>query len=659
MGVAGKMIREVFIFRHTTGELLFGYSTNVQWEDIDKSLVTSFLSALFQFSKELGEAKIRSLVMSDSVYHYNSWKDITFTLVTKLDYDPELVIHILEEIKTRFLNRFYGILNSWEGCVETFTKFSEVVKQSLLELDKQNKILHIFPHSILVSNGDISPLPRDAEIASIFTLAEKHKKKQLLGRSKETIVTFSKLLVPIFIEPLQDGFLLIDGLGLCHSDIWIEHVPNFTVLKKQLYVADHEDISSILHDINEILVLGEEEKELDSILDITLLEPTLLESLYESVTDFAHLVVPSLDEDSLINRKEQFLNRKREIQQAIYSFNELTELIEACGEAIKAGLEECYKKTKQTYDHELELLESQIGYNLGLLEDEHTAKQSKILQTYDEKQRIIRVELQNVGESFSELFTNISATIGFTLTQELNEGSQKEQTEEFLEHLTQLLDTLVNETQIVQERYQGLKSTVRRKKTELNQLELACKEELNLLKNEYKERIRAEKQTLTSFEEKIVKELSKIRHSIDSIDEDVKSTLHLIDLKITKLQNQDKALSRFICKEMDLLNAVNKIYIPFYLIQYTKPSAGLRSEVIPPVRIVKEAKGTARIEYYSNFEGYRTKLLQALDKKTPIAEALYAARETPKDFASASFQVYSRSGLSIVLDLTSECLSKT
>ncbi|MFX0202932.1 MAG: hypothetical protein ACFFCW_43065, partial [Candidatus Hodarchaeota archaeon] len=328
-----------------------------------------------------------------------------------------------------------------------------------------------------------------------------------------------------------------------------------------------------------------------------------------------------------INRKEQFLNRKREIQQAIYSFNELTELIEACGEAIKAGLEECYKKTKKTYDHELELLESQIEYNLGLLEDEHTVKQSKILQTYDEKQRIIRVELQNVGESFSELFTNISATIDFTLTQELHEGPQKEQTEEFLEHLTQLLDTLVNETQIVQERYQGLKSTVRRKKTELNQLELACKEELNLLKNEYKERIRAEKHTLTSFEEKIIKELSKIRHSIDSIDEDVKSTLHLIDLKISKLQNQDKALNRFICKEIDLLNAVNKIYIPFYLIQYTKPSAGLRSEVIPPVRIVKDTRGTARIEYYSNFEGLRAKLLQALYEKTPIAEAIYAARE--------------------------------
>jgi hypothetical protein len=547
--------------------------------------------------------------------------------VTTLDYDPELVFHILEEIKTRFLNRFYGILNGWEGSVETFTKFSEVVKQSLLELDKQNKILHIFPHSLLVSNGDISPLPNDAEIASIFTLAEKHKKKHILGRSKETIVTFSKLLVPIFIEPLQDGFLLIDGLGLCHSGIQIEHVPNFSILKKQLYVTDQEDISTILHDIREILLQKEETRELDSILDITLLEPTLLDLLYESVTDFAHLVVPSLDEDNIIIRKEQFLNRKREIQQAIYSFNELTELIEACGEAIKAGLEEGYKKAKQTYDHELELLGSQIGYNLGLLEDEHTAKQSKILQTNDEKQRIIRVELKNVGESYAELFTNISATIGCTLTQELNEGSQKEQTEEYLGHLTQLLDVLVGETLIVQERYQGLKSTVRRKQTELNQFELTCKEELNLLKNEYKERIRAEKQTLISFEEKIVNELSKIQHSIDSIGADVKSTLQLIDLKIIKLQNQDTALSRYICKGMDLLHAVNKIYIPFYLIQYTKPTAGLRSEVIPPVRIVKEARGSARIEYYSNFEGIRTRLLQALKEKTPVAEALYAARE--------------------------------
>jgi len=90
----------VFIFRHNTGELLFGHSTSEHWESIDKNLVTSFLSALFQFSKEIGEGNIRSLIMSDSVSHYKSWEDITFTLVTTLDYDPEIVSYILEEIKT-------------------------------------------------------------------------------------------------------------------------------------------------------------------------------------------------------------------------------------------------------------------------------------------------------------------------------------------------------------------------------------------------------------------------------------------------------------------------------------------------------------------------------------------------------------------------------
>jgi hypothetical protein len=190
-----------------------------------------------------------------------------------------------------------------------------------------------------------------------------------------------------------------------------------------------------------------------------------------------------------------------------------------------------------------------------------------------------------------------------------------------------LLDLLVGEIQIVQERYQGLKSTVRRKKTELNQLELACDEELNLLKNEYKERIRAEKQKLTVFEEKIINELTKIRNTIDSITMNIQSTQQLIDLKITKLQNQDTALNQFLCKETEIFNTLDKIYIPFYLIQYEKPSSGIRSEIIPPVRIVQEAKKAARIEFYSQFEGIRTKLLTALNEKNPMAEAIYAARE--------------------------------
>ncbi len=561
------MIREVFIFRHNTGELLFGHSTSEHWESIDKNLVTSFLSALFQFSKELGEGNIRSLIMSDSVSHYKSWEDVTFTLVTTLDYDPEIVSYILEEIKTRFLNRFYGIIKGWDGSIETFTKFSEVVKQSLYELDKRNKILNVLPHSILDSNEQISILPKDAEIASMFALAEKNKKKSFFGRSKEEIITFSKLLVPLFIEPMQDWFLLIDGLGLCHSKIRVEPNPNFASLAKQLYVTDSADINLVLEEIRDKLKVEVEEAELNSIVDTKLLEPSLLDSVYETVTEFAHIVVPFLSNEELLQKKVQFMNRKQEIQQTISAYNEIIELIISCGENAKTELEATYEKTRISYNNNLELLEAQIRYNLGLIDREHDSKKSQILHTYDEKQKIIQFELQSITERFSELFRNISDNIDLVVTKKQQNGSPKDQTEAYIEDLSQLLDNMVGDTQLLQERYHGLKSLVQMKNTELNQLELACNEECNLLKQEFHYQSRAEKNNLTTLEDEKTNKLTKIRQSIDEVETNVKLTLHLIENKITKLQEHDYELNRYLCKDAGRLQTIDKIYIPFYLIQ--------------------------------------------------------------------------------------------
>ncbi|MFX0194799.1 MAG: hypothetical protein ACFFCW_01660 [Candidatus Hodarchaeota archaeon] len=626
------MIKEVFIFRHTTGELLFGHSTGGQWENVDKSLVTSFLSALFQFSKEIGEEEVRSLIMSDSTYHYKSWKDVTFSLVTTLDYDPFIIKSILEEIKARFLNRFYGIINGWEGSIETFNKFSEVVKQSLLELDKRNKILHILPHSMLVSNDDISPLPRDAEIASIFALAEKNKKRtKLFGRSKETIVTFSKLLVPIFIEPLKDGYLLIDGLGLIHQKIQFEHFLDVQSLKNRLFIANGDNLIPILKEIQTILKMEGEEGELDSIVDVTLLDSELFDRMYESVTDFAHVIIPMLSEEEILDKKEQYLNWKREIQQIIYELNELAGSIGICAESMKTELEECYDKTKKIYDNELELLEIQIKYNQELLEDEHETKKSKILQSYDDKQVIIRAELRTVAEGFSELFKNISEVIISTLNQTLQSGPQKEQTKALIADFSQLLDNLIAETSKIQEWYQRLQSKIRSKKMELKQLELACNEELNQLKQEYQKRKKAEEKKLTYLEEEKATELTKLKQSIEIIDTTARSTIDIIEYKITRLQREDQVLNQYLYKRVDRLSETNKIYIPFYLIQYastsTKISKKLRSEVIPPVRIVRAGKGTVRIQYYTNFEEMRARIYHALNQKKPMAEAVYSARE--------------------------------
>ncbi|MFX0207689.1 MAG: hypothetical protein ACFFDT_17000 [Candidatus Hodarchaeota archaeon] len=626
------MIKEVFIFRHTTGELLFGHSTVGQWENIDKSLVTSFLSALFQFSKEIGEEEVRSLVMSGSTYHYKSWKDVTFSLVTTLEYDPSIVRSILEEIKARFLNRFYGIINGWEGSIETFNKFSDVVKQSLLELDKRNKILHILPHSMLVSNGDISPLPRDAEIASIFALAEKNKKRtKLFGRSKETIITFSKLLVPIFIEPLKDGYLLIDGLGLIHQKMQFEHFINVQSLKNRLFVADGDNLVPIFKEIQTILKVEGVEGELDSIVDVTLLDSELFDRMYESVTDFAHVIIPMLSEEDILEKKEQFLNLKKEIQQIIYALNELSGSIGISAESMKTELEECYEKTRRIYDNELELLETQVKYNQELLEDEHETKKSKILQIYDDKQINIRIELRKVAEGFSELFKNISEVIISTLDQTLQGGPQKEQIKALIADFSQLLDNMVSETSKIQEWYQRIQSKIRNTKLELKQLEFACNEELNQLKQEYQKRKKVEQKKLTLLKEEKTNELTKLKQSIEIIDTTARSTIDIIELKITRLKREDQELNQYLYKRVDRLSETDKIYIPFYLIQYastsTKSPKKLRSEVIPPVRIVRAGKGTVRIQYYPNFEDMRALICYAINQKIPMAEAVYSARE--------------------------------
>ena len=125
------MIQYVNILTKDGKSLLFrNYGTS----DVDRDLLAGFLSAFSGFMKEISQSEIKSTQTEDFKYFYTIIDTIIIVLCADLDEDDQSINQKILSIRTKFLERYGGILGngSWSGNRSMFYEFEKELDDIIL-----------------------------------------------------------------------------------------------------------------------------------------------------------------------------------------------------------------------------------------------------------------------------------------------------------------------------------------------------------------------------------------------------------------------------------------------------------------------------------------------------------------------------------------------
>jgi len=125
------LIQYVNILTKDGKSLLFrNYGTS----DVDRDLLAGFLSAFSGFMKEISQSEIKSTQTEDFKYFYTIIDTIIIVLCADLDEDDQSINQKILSIRTKFLERYGGILvnGSWSGNRSMFYEFEKELDDIIL-----------------------------------------------------------------------------------------------------------------------------------------------------------------------------------------------------------------------------------------------------------------------------------------------------------------------------------------------------------------------------------------------------------------------------------------------------------------------------------------------------------------------------------------------
>ncbi|MCP4764495.1 MAG: hypothetical protein GY870_22155 [archaeon] len=128
------LITELWIIE-SNGTLLYNQKTKTS---VNPILFSGFMSAILQFVQQLGESSvIHVLKLGNSNFVILKEDENKIIIVGKAEgkVDTKKVQKLLEKIALKFINKYQDILRNWDGNIEYFESFSDILD---LDTDEDN-----------------------------------------------------------------------------------------------------------------------------------------------------------------------------------------------------------------------------------------------------------------------------------------------------------------------------------------------------------------------------------------------------------------------------------------------------------------------------------------------------------------------------------------
>ncbi len=468
------------------------------------------------------------------------------------------------------------------------------------------------------------------EVASIMLLAEgKRKKHAFLGSAEKTIFV-SKMHYPLWLTPVREGTLIIDGLGVSSYVFKREKVPDVQSFIEEIErgatdrayfwqtINRHEktfiEFPETLQDKIEALIT---ERDFHTAFLEYLKEASAAE-LEASQPDV--LVPPKLDAEAALKCKGQFLRIIKNVELEISSLEHARSLLNQTLSLHEKMILKEMEHIRGYYNEEVLRLKPTVERNVEKLEGKRNVETSKMNKTFEKELKIRIREKERLEKKLEDLELR-KADYG-----RRRETCKRRNNKLGLarwEHRLRICEEKIREAN---RRMQELAKHVEeaRKKHEVD---------VEKVKKAYQELIQKEKSVISNLEaqceEKIYAkraEVEKLRLKTGLV---IKKTEELINRKHMWIKEVEKAILPLQIEDVKL------VCIPFYLLGY-EAEGKTQIQTVPPSKVA--APGGLLKTFKKALTGLtqESKVKLFLQPRTVIGKMLDSAIKT----ASATDEVF-------------------
>lgn len=425
------------------------------------------------------------------------------------------------------------------------------------------------------------PFTKDMEMASIFILAERDRKKgegRVLKKAKEKFTFIAETCYPIWLIPWKGKTLVFDGLEFTNHKIFYDSIPDFKTFETDLlassksreaYVAALSQNASYFQKFT-----GKEEKTIEGLIT----NPQLVQDLMVYFKDSKDngisktskaILSPMLDEQEVTASIDKLSNLRTTIDHEIKNLGKCMKLLSKTSRLqIKTQQAEMRKSVKD-FDTKIKKLKPGVMARIKKIQEKRDEDVTKISKEYSRKLRSLQQKRVRAEKALERLTSEIERVeAGIKVCRERKDEANEFQLSQKLNVLKKKIPSLNKE---IKDTDRELENVEDAKKIDVTRARMkpddSIEEAMKVLHNveaEKEAKVRVEQQELTYLEEMT----SAIIKQIDSMIKSKENALNEID----NLAAEERRLKWTIA------------YLPIYFICY-ESDEGKRYVTYPPSHV--------------------------------------------------------------------------
>lgn len=422
------------------------------------------------------------------------------------------------------------------------------------------------------------PFTKDMEMAAVFYLAERDRKKgegRVLKKPEEKLVYIAETCYPIWLVPWSGRTLIFDGLEFTNPAISYDELPDVKAFdndiqasarSREAYVAALSQNASYFQNF-----AGKEGKTIKGLIT----NPNFTQDLIEYLQDAEEIgksattkaiLNPLLDESEVAASIGELSDLRNTIEDEIKALSTSMKLLSKGTRAQAKALQAEMKKTEKEFDRKLNKLKPKVMEKIKKIQEKRDEEVTRIAQKHDRKLRALhqkRVKAERALERLSSDSERIEADI--KVARENKDEATEMQLSQKLDDIKKRLPALDKEIKEVDREIENVEdakkievSRARAKPNDRVEEAMKCLHDVEAAKEA---RTRMEQQELASLEEMT----ASIIKEIDVMIKAKEAALNEIDGMGTDDRRRKNAL----------------VYLSIYFVCY-ETEVGKRYVVYPP-----------------------------------------------------------------------------
>ncbi len=425
------------------------------------------------------------------------------------------------------------------------------------------------------------PFTKDMEMAAVFYLAERDRKKgegRVLKKPEEKLVYISETGYPIWLIPWNGRTIIFDGLEFTNPAISYDVLPDIKAFETDIQASSRSCeayMAAISQNVSYFQnFVGKEGKTIHGLIT----NPNFTNDLVEYLQD-----AEEIEKDSATKAILKPLLDESEVAASIAELSELRKLledeIEALGRSMQLLSKQTreqvkllqleMKKTAKNYNQKLRKLKPKVMAKINKIQEKRNEEITRVCQIYDRKLRALhqqRVRAERALERHSSDAERVAADIKVA-------RENKDEAGEF--HLSSKLDVIKKKIPLLDKEIKDIDR-------KLENVEDAKKIEVSKARAKPNDRVEEAMKCLHDIEAAKEARTRMEQQELDSLDEMTASIIKQID---TMIKAKEAALN-----EIDSLGTSERrrkyalVYLSIYFVCY-ETDVGRRYVVYPPCSV--------------------------------------------------------------------------